>query len=300
MYTGIFPKIITKLTKAAIMYQEKKKHGVVGFPFEIYNNYCKNGLSLYTHYHREFEIIYVCSGDGIAYVDTQSYCICDGDILFINSGQLHGIVSTSKKESSFLAFVFAPEFLGKSDVVADKFITPVLNNALQIPTLIRNHPELTACLSQLTKETNSEFFELTTKHLLYKIWELLVSQGVPCFAKANDTRLKEIKTAIDYMNSNYSQKITLDQLAKSANMSKVYFCRKFTEVVGISPIHFLMQTRIENSCHLLKNTDIGIGNIAMECGFSSFSYYSEVFKKIMGCTPQSYRHKPASGIPSHK
>lgn len=282
------------------MYQEKKKHGVVGFPFEIYNNYCKNGLSLYTHYHREFEIIYVCSGDGIAYVDTQSYCISDGDILFINSGQLHGIVSTSQKESSFLAFVFAPEFLGKSDVVADKFITPVLNNALQIPTLIRNHPELTACLSQLTKETNSEFFELTTKHLLYKIWELLVSKGVPRFAKANDTRLKEIKTAIDYMNSNYSQKITLDQLAKSANMSKVYFCRKFTEAVGISPIHFLMQTRIENSCHLLKNTDIGIGNIAMECGFSSFSYYSEVFKKIMGCTPQSYRHKPASGIPSHK
>ena len=83
-------------------------------------------------------------------------------------------------------------------------------------------------------------------------------------------------------------------------MSKVYFCRKFTEAVGISPIHFLMQTRIENSCHLLKNTDIGIGNIAMECGFSRFSYYSEVFKKIMGCTPQSYRHKPASGIPSHK
>jgi AraC-like DNA-binding protein len=185
-------------------------------------------------------------------------------------------------------------------VVADKFITPVLNNALQIPTLIRNHPELTVFLSQLTKETNNEFFELTTKHLLYKIWELLVSQGVPCFAKANDTRLKEIKTAIEYMNSNYSQKITLDQLAKSANMSKVYFCRKFTEAVGISPIHFLMQTRIENSCQLLKNTNIGIGNIAMECGFSSFSYYSEVFKKIIGCTPQSYRHNPLSGIPSHK
>lgn len=282
------------------MYQEKKKHGVIGFPFEIYNNYCKNGLSLYTHYHREFEIIYICSGEGIAYVDTQSYRISDGDILFINSGQLHGIVSTSRKEGSFLAFVFTPEFLGKSDVVADKFIIPVLNNTLQIPTLIRNHPELTACLSQLTKETNSAFFELTTKHFLYKIWELLVSQGVPCFAKANDTRLKEIKTAIDYIKSNYSQKITLNQLAESANMSKVYFCRKFTEIVGVSPIHFLMQTRIENSCHMLKNTNIGIGKIAMECGFSSFSYYSEVFKKIMGCTPQNYRHKPASGIPSHK
>lgn len=282
------------------MYQEKKKHGVVGFPFEIYNNYCKNGLSLYTHYHREFEIIYICSGDGIAYVDTQSYHISNGDILFINSGQLHGIVSTSRNEGSFLAFVFAPEFLGRSDVIADKFITPVLNNTLQIPTLIRNHPALTACLSQLTKETNSAFFELTTKYLLYKTWELLVSQGVPCFAKANDTRLKEIKTVIDYIKSNYSQKITLDQLAGMANMSKVYFCRKFTEIVGVSPIHFLMQTRIENSCHLLKNTDIGIGNIAMTCGFSSFSYYSEVFKKIMDCTPQSYRHQPASGTPPAK
>ncbi len=282
------------------MYKEKKTHGSIGFPFEIYHNICNHGLCLFTHYHREFEIIYIHSGDGFAYIDNESYRVSNGDILFVNSEQLHGIVSASEEDGMFTSIVFAPEFLGKADEITVQFITPILNRSLQIPTLVRNNDELIAYMLQLSAQDNEKYFYLKAKSLIFKIWEILISQSVSVFSSANDTRLKDIKTVIDYIEKHYSQKIALDQLAKLANMSKVYFCRKFTEIVGISPIRYLMQIRIEHSCSLLENVNIGIGNIAMECGFSSFSYYSEVFKKIIGCTPQSYRRKLANSQPVHK
>ena len=270
------------------MYREEKQHGANGFPFELYHNQCKNGLSLFTHYHREFEIIHILSGSGTAYVDDECYNISTGDILFIASERLHGIVKNSDTQGDYYAMVFAPEFLGVSDAVADKYIAPILNKTLQIPTLIR-HTELADCISQLTDLSDGALFELKAKYVIFRIWEILISLSKPSKTNELPMNLSDIRTTIDYIKSNYSHKITLSQLADSANMSKEYFCRKFKDLTGVSPIHYLTQIRIENSCLLLKNTDSGIGDIAMDCGFSSFSYYSEIFKKYMACTPKAYR-----------
>ena len=274
------------------MYREEKKHGVLGFPFEIYYNVCQNGLSLYTHYHREFEILHIISGSGTAYVDNKCYNISSNDILFITSEQLHGIVKQTDAPGKYTATVFASEFLGFSDVIDSKYITPILNKTLRIPTLIRNK-ELTACILELTDLSKCPSYELKAKSLIYKIWDILISLAMPSTTKDINTNLKEIRTAISYIKMNYSQKITLHQLANLANMSKEYFCRKFSDITGVSPIQYLTQIRIENSCILLKNTDIGIGDIAMNCGFSSFSYFSETFKKHLACTPKEYRYKYA-------
>ena len=272
------------------MYREEKQHGVLGFPFEIYNNVCLNGLSLYTHYHREFEIIHIMSGSGIAYIDDKCYNISSNDILFITSEQLHGIVKRTDEQGKYTATVFASEFLGFSDAIENKYIVPILNKSLQIPTLIRNE-EIAASILELSILSNYPSYELKAKSLLFKIWDILISLAVPSTTKEISTSLNEIRKAINYIKMNYSQNITLQQLANIANMSKEYFCRKFRDITGVSPIQYLTQIRIENSCLQLKNTDIGIGEIAMNCGFSSCSYYSETFKKHLACTPKEYRHK---------
>lgn len=272
------------------MLREEKQHGTIGFPFEIYHNICKNGLSLYTHYHREFEIVYITSGTGIVYVDNECLNVSPGDILFIGSEQLHGIVKGSNDPGSYWAFVFAPEFIGISDVIADKYITPVLNKSIHIPTRV-NNSNLASYLFQLSALPQDEYYELKIKYYMIKIWEILISTSEPYKLSPKIVKLKEIRSAIDYIKLNYPQKITLNQLAKSANMSKEYFCRQFKETTGVSPIHYLMQIRIEKSCLMLKNTEDEIGQIAMKCGFSSFSYFSEIFKKIIACTPKEYRKK---------
>lgn len=271
-------------------YKEKVKHGTHEFPLEIYDIKTENGLNLYTHYHSEFEFILIKSGRGIAYVNDKSCAVSDGDIIFINSQQLHGIIASDTNNAEFVAVVFAPEFFGQLDAVANKYVLPVIKKSVFIPTFIKNDFQLYNCILELTENKSTELEELKIKRLMFKTWELLITKSERCTACIYETRIEEIKTALDYMKSNYMQKIKLSDLARSTHMSRVYFCKKFTQLVGITPIEYLIRIRIDNSCHMLKNTNTEIGAIAMECGFSSFSYYSKTFKNIMGCTPKEYRN----------
>ena len=271
-------------------YKEKVKHGTHEFPLEMYDIKTENGLNLYTHYHSELEVILIKSGSGMAYVDDKSYAVGEGDILFINSQQLHGIMASDMNNAEFIAVVFAPEFFGQLDAVANKYVMPVIKKSVYIPTFIEKDFQLYDCILELAEKKGSELEELKIKRLMFKIWELLIIKSERCTACTYETGIEEIKTAIDYMKSNYVQKIKLSKLAQLTNMSRVYFCKKFTQLAGITPIEYLIRIRIENSCHMLKNTNMEIGTIAMECGFSSFSYYSKIFKRIMGCTPKEYRN----------
>ena len=272
-------------------YKEKVKHGTPGFPFKIY----KNGLDLYSHYHREFEILYIRQGKGCAYIDDKCLLAQPGDVFFINSGQLHGIVSDGDEKGEFTAFVFAPEFLGEFDDVFTKYVLPVTKNAISIPTKPENNPLLVQALEELSANYEEKFFELNAKSMMFKIWQLLLSASTPCSTAPKDDSLREIKIAIDYIQHNHQQNISLADLAKLTHMSRVYFCKKFTKAVGISPIEYLIRVRIEKSCQMLKDTGRSIGSIATECGFPSFSYYSKMFKRIMDCTPSQYR---SSKIPT--
>ena len=272
-------------------YKEKIRHGTPGFPFKIYENIFDNGLNLYTHYHKEFEILWIKSGKGTAHIDNKSYSVKDGDILFINSGQLHGIVGAKKEKSIFIALVFSPDFLGKFDDIAGKYIVPVMNNAISIPAYMEDNEEMLRLISALCNVECEEFYELKVKRCMFEIWEYLISKSQKHSGMMTDSKIDEIKSIIDYINKNYQKKITLSDLAELTHMSKIHVCRKFTELSGISPINYLINVRIERSCILLKETGMSIGDIAMECGFSGFSYYSEIFRKIMGCSPKEYRNK---------
>lgn len=272
-------------------YKEQKKHGTREFPIGIYNYVYDNGLNLYTHYHRELEILCIRSGRGTAYIDDECYGVEEGDILFINSGQLHGIVGDDEEKSGFVAVVFAPEFFGELDAVAGKYVIPVLNKSVHIPTYIKGNKELIGYMSQLYEKKGDIFCELKIKSIMFKVWELLISKGEKNRGNIKDINFEEIKIIIDYIKNNYQKNITLSQMAELIHVSRAYFCRKFTKIAGISPVEYLIRVRIENSCIMLKNTDMRIGDIAMECGFSGFSYYSEVFKRVMGCTPREYRDR---------
>ena len=63
----------------------------------------------------------------------------------------------------------------------------------------------------------------------------------------------------------------------------------FKEVVGVSPINYLIDRRMQEARNLLENTDFSIGPISMFCGYSSQSYFSQVFIKNEGMTPVEYR-----------
>lgn len=97
-----------------------------------------------------------------------------------------------------------------------------------------------------------------------------------------------------YIDQNCGDDLSLEQLAKFSHVNKYYLVHTFTDEYGISPISYLMRTRVKKAEKLLATTDYSLSVISRTCGFSSSSYFSQTFKKITGVSPSRYRRTSKS------
>ena len=113
------------------------------------------------------------------------------------------------------------------------------------------------------------------------------------------TLLREISTpgsagslitdAVNQINTNYNTDISLSELSKNLGITPSQLSRLFLREIGISPIEYLTNVRLEHSMQLLTMTNLGINEIASLCGFANGNYFTKVFKKKLGFTPSKYR-----------
>ena len=92
-----------------------------------------------------------------------------------------------------------------------------------------------------------------------------------------------------YIDLHFKEALTLDFLAEEAHMNKYYLSHAFKREYGISPINYLNYRRIEESKYLLAETDLSLSQISQLLGFSSLSYFSQVFRKTQSQSPLEYR-----------
>ena len=98
-----------------------------------------------------------------------------------------------------------------------------------------------------------------------------------------------LSKALDAMQSDYRRNWSLDELAKLANMSRSGFALLFRKKVGVTPIYYLRQWRMQTACDLLQNTDESIFAIAAAVGYGSESAFSAAFQAVVKCRPGAYR-----------
>ena len=92
-----------------------------------------------------------------------------------------------------------------------------------------------------------------------------------------------------YIDLHFKESLTLEQLADEAHMNKFYLSHAFKREYGVSPINYMISRRLEESKYLLAETDLSMSQIAQLLGFSSLSYFSQVFRKTQGISPMEYR-----------
>ena len=83
----------------------------------------------------------------------------------------------------------------------------------------------------------------------------------------------------------------MDQLAEEGHMNKYYLSHSFKREYGVSPSNYMVSRRIEESKYLLAETDLSLSQISQLLGFSSLSYFSQVFRKTQAVTPMEYRQR---------
>jgi len=94
---------------------------------------------------------------------------------------------------------------------------------------------------------------------------------------------------VEYIETHLADPLSLGQLAGLCALSEYHFARMFRESFGLPPHKYLLARRLEQARRLLRTTGKPLGEIALACGFSSASHFSNRFRQAMGATPGEYR-----------
>ena len=130
-------------------------------------------------------------------------------------------------------------------------------------------------------------YKLQTKAIIHQILFSLMQENVS-YMVGTDTVLQAMKNVSDYMEQNYREKISVQELAERSGYSASHFARVFSKVYNTSPIQHLNQIRIMHAKNLLRTGQYTLDQIAQECGFSNVYYFSRCFKQITGITPAKW------------
>lgn len=98
-----------------------------------------------------------------------------------------------------------------------------------------------------------------------------------------------VRRTVQYMNRNFSQEITVEQVAKDLNVSRPYLTSKFGGEMGLTPMQYLTNLRMSHSKQLLLTTELSVAEIAAAVGIKDPFYFSHFFKKNTGISPSHYR-----------
>ncbi len=171
---------------------------------------------------------------------------------------------------------------------------------LQLAELSNDHPtfqftrgdQLKNCLLEMVKVNNeySHSTNLRIQSLLYSLFAELVENAQKNNSISQHTAKSQyIRKALDYIQTNYMDHITVADLAKYVGLDRSYFTTIFKESLNTSPQTYLTQFKINKACNLLKDETFTIAEIAIMSGYSDPVIFQKAFKNALGISPSIYR-----------
>ena len=249
------------------------------------------------HWHEDLQFIYVLDGEiEIKTLDT-SVRVNKGSGIFINKNVIH-LVNKKTPSCHYKSFVFPDYFLkfyfgspaaAFVERIAGKEDLPICCFSEEMAWC---KPILSA-LARLADLENrkSEFYVYEVLCLLSALW-LEVCRNIQVVGENPDTVTGvRMQKFLQYISEHYGEDISLDSLAKSANVSKSECLRCFKASLQTTPYKYLTEYRLSKAAELLKNSDEPIGTIADRVGFRQISHFGKCFKEKTGFSPRDYRKK---------
>lgn len=248
-----------------------------------------------SHWHDDIEFILILSGEMLYNINGEVVLLQEGEGIFINARQLHFGYSDSKKECIFICLLLHPMLLCSSKSVEQNFINPIILNEhipfyhFQKTSAWEN--DILSCIRCIYDIRNDKIAELKIHKTFLNIW-IDLCENIVTIQKSNNFKnnnLSTLKNMISFINQNYKEKISLEDIASSGNVGKTACCSIFKKYINKTPIEYVTEFRLRKSLELLSNTDMTVLEISYEVGFSGASYFSETFRKFYDCTPNGYR-----------
>jgi AraC-like DNA-binding protein len=122
--------------------------------------------------------------------------------------------------------------------------------------------------------------------MLLKVRDRLQNKNIP-----EAPHRRAIDEIMQYMRTNYQQRLGLEDVADHFYMNKTYLSELFKRETGKSFVQFKNEIRVERAKVLLRSSDDLISSVSEQCGFEDAGYFSAVFKLMTQKTPQQYRNE---------
>ncbi len=255
-----------------------------------------SGSNFKEHWHEHLQIFYFINGEGFLKCNKKSFNVVQGNVVIINSRQLHYFESLSDNLKFYLLRIDLPFlFSDQVDLCQTKYLSPLSENFILFENLIRNDDEIVDCIKTVLKEFFKKEigYELAVKANLYNLVVLLLRNYLDeSVTKKQLTfkinNFKRFYKVFDFIDNNYNKKIWVTNLANIAHVSTYYFCRIFKQMTGRTITEYINEVRLKKSIELLKNGNMNITEIAINCGFNDVNYFSRLFKKKHGVSPTKF------------
>ena len=279
--------------------QELVDHGSSAFPVACYQDDF-NTMNVPWHWHPEWEAVRIVEGSCTVAAGQHRIKLSAGDGFFVNSGVLHGCWDLEESGCIFHSLVFHPRLVGGSldSILYHYYVKPLMDNPnlewIPLSPLIPWQQKAleaieTAWQSCLQEEPG---FEFTVRSALSSLILVLWKQ-MPAVQMVSDPKslrnAERIKIMLSFIHENYGNELDVARIAATVSISESECLRCFRTSIGITPIQYLKQYRLQQAAKQLLTTSFKISDIAGNCGFSDMSYFTKVFRQQLGCTPSDYR-----------
>ena len=246
------------------------------------------------HWNDNIEMILVLDGRMKVLINEKNLEVSRGDFLLIRPGQMHRFEMVDDLPCAYICVLFGEDVFTSCKTIMDNFINRIVLNKNTEYYHIRNNEDINAWVMRIHEahERQGHGFQLKiigyVHCLLADIYALFV-EDLGREDDVEDELIVALRRMIRYIHQHYEEKITVEDIAASVNVSRTKCFRIFKKYIRQTPIDFVNEYRLTVSQHLLKTTNATIAEVAFSCGFAHQSYFTELFSRKFGCTPLQYR-----------
>ena len=235
------------------------------------------------HTHNHLELFYIVGGKGQFLIQDQLYSVNPNNLVVINPNVIHTEVSLNAQPLEYIVLGIEGIELATNESSNGQF--NILDHFESV--------EISSCLRNILREMeqkNTGYEDVCQAYMEILIIRLMrnIALAVPTESQVVSGN-RQCASVKRYIDLHFKEALTLEQLAEDAHMNKYYLSHAFKREYGISPINYMITKRIEESKYLLAETDLSMSQIAQLLGFSSLSYFSQVFRRTQAITPMEYR-----------
>lgn len=258
------------------------------------NSFPRNPGFQVMHWHEDLQFIYILDGNIQVKTLEGTFHAEKGSGIFINKNIIHLVEKSDSchyKSSVFPDF-FLKFYLGSPAKSFVENITEEKNiSVCKFSAEDSRCSEILSLLSELSelKNKKTEFYVYEVFCLLSKLWLEFCKNIKPTKKNVKNKTENRMMKFLRHINEHYGEEISLEELAKSANVSKSECLRCFKTSLRTTPYKYLMEFRLAKAAELLKNSDEPIGIIADKTGFQQISHFGKCSKEKTRLSPRDFR-----------